>query len=118
MPMVATDSSVATHSCSFEYLSPGGASIMFSQIYRDADPARMPNAADTNQSLRFIKRGTNPNVKISPACRCSALMVFNLSMVSHDGFRRNHRELLFPTRRCSESTANVLFDIYAQQVTR
>jgi hypothetical protein len=49
---------------------------MFSQIYRDADPARMPNAADTNQSLRFIKRGTNPNVKISTACRCSALTVF------------------------------------------
>src|SRR5882757_8820681 len=32
MPMVATDSSVATHSCSFEYLSPGGASMIFSQI--------------------------------------------------------------------------------------
>src|SRR5579862_4923158 len=31
MPMVAIASSVATHSCSFEYLSPGGASIFLLQ---------------------------------------------------------------------------------------
>jgi hypothetical protein len=64
---------------------------MFSQIYRGADPARMPGAADTNHSSRFIKRGVIPNVKISSSTPLQVFACFQLSMVSHDGFRCKRR---------------------------
>src|SRR6516162_6977170 len=43
MPIVATVSSAATHSCSFEYLSPGGASIFSSKKLEG--PARLSSRA-------------------------------------------------------------------------
>src|SRR5438445_13868211 len=49
MPTVATVSSVATHSCSFEYLSPGGASSLSSNKNaggRPGEDLKQPGAAD------------------------------------------------------------------------
>jgi len=76
---------------------------MFSQIYQRADPAARPKR--TRIVLHVHQARHESHCQVS-----SSALSLPETIASHDSFRRQRHELIFPICQCCESTHDVRLD--------